>query len=147
MYLFADAEFESLRQQAGMKEAISCCWGIASSGHKVLLHIGLGNKESYQSRAEFFRHTIARGLPMLLMVSCTLLSSSMSTPISIFRRISVFRRTSMHASKTWHSRQGTISIYVQPIFWDEDYWNRNAERRQSFDFSQKRAVSSWCMPL
>jgi transposase-like protein len=40
VYLFADAVFESLREQSGMKEAILCCWGITSSGHKVLLHLG-----------------------------------------------------------------------------------------------------------
>jgi putative transposase len=68
VYLFADAVYESLRQQAGMKEAILCCWGITSGGHKVLLHLGLGNKESYQSWQEFFRHTIARGLRMPLLV-------------------------------------------------------------------------------
>jgi putative transposase len=68
VYLFADAVYESLRQQAGMKEAILCCWGITSGGHKVLLHIGLGNKESYQSWVEFFRHMIARGLRMPLLV-------------------------------------------------------------------------------
>jgi len=49
VYLFADAVYESLRQQVGMKEAILCSWGITSAGHKVLLHIGLGNKESYES--------------------------------------------------------------------------------------------------
>jgi len=39
VYLFADAVFESLRQQAGMKDAIMCCWCITASGHRVLLHI------------------------------------------------------------------------------------------------------------
>ena len=48
VYLFVDAVYESLRQLAGMKEAILCCWAITSGGHKVLLHIGLGNKESYK---------------------------------------------------------------------------------------------------
>jgi putative transposase len=69
VYLFADAVYESLRQQAGMKEAILCSWGITSAGHKILLHIGLGNKESYESWLEFFRHMIARGLRMPLFVT------------------------------------------------------------------------------
>jgi len=68
VYLFADAVFESLRQQAGMKEAIMCCWCITSTGHKVLLHIGLGNKESYVSWRDFFRQMIRRGLRMPLLV-------------------------------------------------------------------------------
>jgi transposase-like protein len=68
VYLFADAVYESLRQMAGMKEAILCCWAITSSGHKILLHIGLGNKESYDSWKEFFRHMQRRGLRMPLLV-------------------------------------------------------------------------------
>jgi transposase-like protein len=68
VYLFADAVFESLREQSGMKEAILCCWGINSSGHKVLLHLGLGNKESFQSWLEFFRHMVKRGLRIPLLV-------------------------------------------------------------------------------
>jgi putative transposase len=68
VYLFADAVFESLREQSGMKEAILCCWGITSSGHKVLLHIGLGNKESRDSWLEFFRHMVKRGLRIPLLV-------------------------------------------------------------------------------
>ena len=69
VYLFVDAVYESLRQLAGMKEAILCCWAITSGGHKVLLHIGLGNKESYDSWREFFRHMIGRGLRMPLLVT------------------------------------------------------------------------------
>jgi len=68
VYLFADGVFESLRQEAGMKEAILCCWGITSGGNKILLHIGLGNKESFESWREFFRHMVKRGLRIPLLV-------------------------------------------------------------------------------
>lgn len=37
VYLFVDAVYESLRQMAGMKEAILCCWAITSGGHKSQL--------------------------------------------------------------------------------------------------------------
>jgi transposase-like protein len=69
VYLFVDAVYESLRQQAGLKEAILCSWAITSGGHKVLLHIGLGNRESYESWREFFRHMNRRGLRMPLLVT------------------------------------------------------------------------------
>jgi putative transposase len=68
VYLFADAVFESLRREAGMKEAILCCWGITSAGNKVLLHLGLGNRESFESWREFFRHMVRRGLRIPLLV-------------------------------------------------------------------------------
>jgi transposase-like protein len=62
-YLFVDAIFESLRRY-GAKEAVLACWCITTSGHKVLLHLAVGNKESEACWTEFFRGMIARGLRM-----------------------------------------------------------------------------------
>lgn len=60
-YLFVDALFECLRRY-GAKEAILACWCITTSGHKVLLHLAVGNKESEADWTEFFRSMIDRGL-------------------------------------------------------------------------------------
>lgn len=54
-YLFLDAVYESLREQGGLKEGILAAWGICGDGRKVLLHLALGNKESYDSWLEFLR--------------------------------------------------------------------------------------------
>lgn len=61
-YLFVDAVYESLRQQAGVKEAVLVAWGITSDGSKVLLHLDLGNKESHEAWQGFFRSMKSRGL-------------------------------------------------------------------------------------
>ena len=61
-YLFVDAVYESLRQQAGVKEAVLVAWGITSDGSKVLLHLDLGNKESHEAWLGFFRSMKGRGL-------------------------------------------------------------------------------------
>ena len=61
-YLFVDAIYESLREQAGAKEAVLCCWAILNDGRKVLVHLALGNKESYQDWLGFFRSMVSRGL-------------------------------------------------------------------------------------
>ena len=68
IYVFVDAVYERLRRSLGVKEAILCAWAILSTGEKVLLHLALGNKESYESWTDFFRHMIARGLRMPLLV-------------------------------------------------------------------------------
>jgi transposase-like protein len=60
-YLFVDALFETLRRY-GAKEAILAAWCITTSGHKVLLHLAVGNKESEADWTEFFRCMIDRGL-------------------------------------------------------------------------------------
>ncbi len=61
-YLFLDAVYESLREQAGLKEGILVAWGVCSDGHKVLLHLALGNKESYENWLNFLRDMVRRGL-------------------------------------------------------------------------------------
>ena len=68
VYLFVDGVYESLRLQLGAKEAILCAWAILSNGRKVLLHLDLGNKESYHCWQAFFRNMIARGLRAPLLV-------------------------------------------------------------------------------
>ncbi len=61
-YLFVDAVYESLRQQADCKEAILVCWGICEDGRKVLLHLALGTRESYECWREFFQSMKTRHL-------------------------------------------------------------------------------------
>ena len=61
-YLFCDAVYESLRAHFGMKDAVLCAWGITREGQKILLHLALGNKESYKDWLEFLRNMTKRGL-------------------------------------------------------------------------------------
>jgi len=68
VYLFVDGVYENMRLSLGAKEAILCAWGILSDGRKILLHLALGNKESYESWKDFFRNMIGRGLRMPLLV-------------------------------------------------------------------------------
>lgn len=69
VYLFCDAVYESLRQQAGCKQAVLVTWGILLDGSRVLIHMSLGNKESQTSWQEHFRSLIQRGLPNPLTVT------------------------------------------------------------------------------
>jgi transposase-like protein len=69
VYLFCDAVYESLRQQASVKEAILVTWGILADGSKVLIHISQGNKESQEAWLEHFRSVVARNLPSPLTVT------------------------------------------------------------------------------
>jgi transposase-like protein len=62
VYLFLDAVYESLREQGGLKEGILVAWAICSDGRKVLLHLALGNKESYENWLGFLRDMLRRGL-------------------------------------------------------------------------------------
>jgi transposase-like protein len=67
--LFLDAVYESLRQQAGLKEGILVSWGILSDGSKVLIHLSLGNKESHEGWLDHLRGLVRRGLKVPLTVT------------------------------------------------------------------------------
>jgi transposase-like protein len=61
-YLFLDGVYESLREQGGGKEGLLCAWAICANGRKVLLHLALGNRESYENWLDFLRNMVKRGL-------------------------------------------------------------------------------------
>ena len=68
-YLFLDAVYESLRLQGGGKEGILSAWAICSDGRKVMLHLALGNKETYSNWLEFLRDLVRRGLQTPVLVT------------------------------------------------------------------------------
>ncbi len=68
-YLFLDAVFEALRRTGQSKEGILCAWAILTDGRQVLLHLGLGNKESYENWLDFLRDMVKRGLKAPLTIT------------------------------------------------------------------------------
>jgi transposase-like protein len=67
-YLFIDAVYEGLRAWGG-RQGVLCAWGICQDGRKVLLHLALGSRESYQICLEFIRDMVSRGLGSPIMVT------------------------------------------------------------------------------
>lgn len=68
-YLFLDGVYESLREQGGSKEGVLCAWAICADGRKVMLHLALGNKESYENWLDFLRDMVKRGLRTPLLIT------------------------------------------------------------------------------
>ena len=69
VYLFCDAVYESIRQQAGVGQAVLVTWGICSDGRKVLLHMSMGSKESNDAWLEHLRSLVSRNLPAPLTIT------------------------------------------------------------------------------
>jgi len=61
-YLFLDGVYEALRRMGGPKEGILVAWAICRDKRKVLIHMALGNRESYQAWQDFIRNMQRRGL-------------------------------------------------------------------------------------
>jgi putative transposase len=68
-YLFLDAVYESLRREAGFKEGVLVAWAICRDKRKVLIHMALGNRESYSAWLDFIRAMLRRGLQMPVMIT------------------------------------------------------------------------------
>ena len=69
LYLFLDAVYLPLRQGIKEKEGVLCAYGILGNGKKVLLHLALGSRESYDSWLSFLHDMTARGLDEPLLVT------------------------------------------------------------------------------
>jgi putative transposase len=110
-YLFLDAIYESVRKLAGIKEAILAAWGIQRDGRKVLLSLGLGNKESYDSWLEFLRDMVNRGLRVPLSIN------SDGAPGAI-KAIEVMFPKSLRL-RCWVHRMANLSQKVPPVLWPE----------------------------
>ncbi|MBU1148348.1 MAG: IS256 family transposase [Candidatus Omnitrophica bacterium] len=68
LYLFIDGVYLSVRQGTDEKEAILVAYGITEAGTKILLHIDIGTKESYDACKSFIHDMIQRGLNIPLLI-------------------------------------------------------------------------------
>ena len=68
LYLFLDAIYLPVRPGSKEKEGVLCAYGINEEGKKVLLHLALGNRESYESWKAFLHDLVERGIKEPLLV-------------------------------------------------------------------------------
>ena len=62
VYCFLDAIYLKLHPDDEPAEGVLVAWGVTLEGRKVLLGLGLGSRESYDSWLAFGRDLVARGL-------------------------------------------------------------------------------------
>ncbi len=68
VYLFLDAIYLAVRQDSDEQEGVLCAYGITEEGNKVLLHLALGSRESYDAWLSFLHDMTARGLAEPVLV-------------------------------------------------------------------------------
>jgi transposase-like protein len=62
LYLILDGTYIKYRVEAERKEPILVAYGYRTDGKKVLLHVGPGNRESYDNWKTFLHEMVVRGL-------------------------------------------------------------------------------------
>lgn len=70
LYLFLDGQFHAARAESTEKEGILAAYAILEDGRAVLLHLGLGPRESTDAWLAFLHDMTARGLqePLLIIL-------------------------------------------------------------------------------
>lgn len=70
VYLFLDAIYLAMRAGTEEKEGVLAASGMLEDGKKVLLHLAVGSRESYEAWLSFLHEMTARGLqePLLVIV-------------------------------------------------------------------------------
>lgn len=67
-YLFLDGQYHAARQGTDEKEGILTAYALLEDGTPVLLHLDVGQRESYDAWLSFLQDMVARGLRMPLLV-------------------------------------------------------------------------------
>jgi putative transposase len=116
-YLFLDAVYESLRQQGGGKEGVLCAWAICVDGRKVMLHVALGNRESFDNWLDFLQDMVKRGLRMLVLVTThgapgLILAVEKVFPYSLRQRC-LFHKTANVLVKALDSVRAEVKTMIQ----------------------------------
>jgi len=62
LYLFVDGMYVKLHADRDEKQPVLIAYGILWDGRKVLLHVGVGDRESYEACLGFLRDMTERGL-------------------------------------------------------------------------------------
>jgi len=68
LYLFLDGPFHAVRSATTEKEGILAAYALCEDGRMVLLHLGLGPRESADAWVAFLHDLTARGMAALLLV-------------------------------------------------------------------------------
>lgn len=68
IYLFLDAIYLAMRSGTEEKEGVLAAYGMLEDGKKVLLHLAVGSRESYDAWLSFLHEMTARGLQEPLLV-------------------------------------------------------------------------------
>ena len=62
LYLFVDGMYLKLSPEREEKQPVLIAYGILANGNKALLHVGVGDRESYEACLGFLNDLIERGL-------------------------------------------------------------------------------------
>lgn len=125
LYLFVDGMHVKLHPERDGKQPVLIAYGILWDGRKVLLHVGVGERESYEACLGFLRDMTERGLrPPLLYCSddCPGLRKALREvwPESLAQKCQAHKLRNVLA-KLPRGVQGELKRQIHAAFYAQDY--------------------------
>jgi transposase-like protein len=125
LYLFVDGMYVKLQADRQEKQPVLVAYGILWNGHKVLLHVGVGDRESYEACLGFLRDMTERGLRVPLLYGsddCPGLRKALKAvwPRSMPQKCQAHKLRNILA-KLPRGVQGEIKRQIQEVFQAKDY--------------------------
>jgi putative transposase len=120
VYLVVDGVYEAMRRFGQVKDGILVAWGILEDGRRMLIHLEVGNRESYESCLGFLRGLKARGLRDPVLVTSDgapgmIRAIDEMFPYSLRQRCLVHKKRNVLA-KVPESEQAEVGAFVTAVY-------------------------------
>ena len=125
LYLFVDGMYVKLHGDRDEKQPVLIAYGILWDGRKVLLHVGVGDRESYEACLGFLRDMTERGLRAPLLYcsdDCPGLRKALKAvwPRSLPQKCQVHKLRNI-LSKLPRGVQAEIKRQIHAVFYAKDH--------------------------
>lgn len=125
LYLFVDGMYVKLHGDREEKQPVLIAYGILGDGRKVLLHVGVGDRESYEACLGFLRDLTERGLRVPLLYcsdDCPGLRKALKAvwPRSLPQKCQAHKLRNI-LSKLPRGVQAEIKKQIHAVFYAKDY--------------------------
>jgi transposase-like protein len=125
LYLFVDGMYVKLHADRDEKQPVLIAYGILWDGRKVLLHVGVGDRESYEACLGFLRDMTERGLRAPLLYcsdDCPGLRKALKAvwPRSLPQKCQAHKLRNILA-KLPRGVQSEIKKQLHAVFYAKDY--------------------------
>lgn len=122
LYLFVDGMYVKLHPDRPEKQPVLIAYGILWDGRKVLLHVGLGDRESYEACLGFLRDMVERELrPPLLY--CSDDCPGLRKALKVVWPKSLPQKCQAHKLRNVLSKlpRGELKRQIHAVFYAKDY--------------------------
>lgn len=138
VYLVVDGVYEAMRRLGHTRDGILVAWGILEDGRRVLIHLELGNRESYDSCRDFLRGLKARGLRDPILVTSDGAPGMIRAVEEVFL-LSLRQRCLVHKKrnvlqKVPESEQAEVGAFLNAIYHAP---NQEIARTLAHQFAEK----------